>query len=67
MKLPSQSDYPDAKSYGEACARAALEEAAHVLDRAKPPGGRAWMMEQVACFDALDHCANFIRSIEVDK
>jgi hypothetical protein len=41
-----------------------LEKAAKLCESARPPGGRAWTMEQVACFDALTHVADAIRALK---
>lgn len=46
--------------------RAGLEEAAKLCDLTRPHGGRAWTEEQAACFEALSHAAESIRSL-MDK
>lgn len=74
MKLPSPSDYPDAKSYGEACARAALVHAAEMLDEARneaqsstgdPRQDRWGYFDGMA--DLADEMADKISKVEIEK
>lgn len=38
------------------------ERCAKIAEAMRPPGGRLWTDEQLACFDALSDCAKSIRN-----
>jgi hypothetical protein len=54
-------DTDGAWSAWQAAYRAGMKRSAAIALAMQPPGGRAWSPEQLACFEALEACADTIK------